>query len=98
MRCFPPPPRYGFQEDEFEMTCFKKLNRLVAWILGAAVAVYIITGLAMTGRFGFDSLMSVQTADRLHSSDSLLYLLIITLVVHVGSCIYPRIAACCKTK
>ncbi len=64
-----------------------KANRLSAWICFLLVIIFIITGFAMTGQFGMDKIIGVRLADRLHSDNTLIWLLIISLTVHSLVCI-----------
>lgn len=63
-----------------------RISRLSAWVLLPLIIIYIITGFSMTGRYGFNKLISIRPATLLH--DKLCIPLIIFFVLHTGISIY----------
>ena len=57
-----------------------KVNRLVAWCLLVVVIIYLCSGLALCGEFGFDRLIQSDTARVLHKS--MVWPLIVLFVPH----------------
>lgn len=63
-----------------------KINRYSAWLLLPVIIIYLISGFAMTGRYGFNKLINARVGLTLHNFFHLP--LIILFVIHVGISIY----------
>jgi len=68
-----------------------KINRITAWILTLLIVTYIVTGFSMTGRFNVDRIIPVSLANKIHVNNLILYPTIITLFLHAGISVYPRL-------
>jgi len=66
----------------------EKINRITAWITAILVLVYMITGFGMVGMWGMGKLLGMARSSYWHSNVYLAYLLIITLAIHGGICLY----------
>ena len=45
-----------------------KVNRISGYVLFVVIVLLVVSGLAMTGRYGFDKLFSAQTGWKIHSA------------------------------
>lgn len=72
-----------FSHSHFKATLLR-IDRFIAWLLFFIVCAYIITGFNMTGRYGFDSLMRVGMATKIHNTlcIPLVFLFLFHVVVH----------------
>jgi len=69
------------------------LSRAGAWLMLPLILAYIATGFSMTGLFGFDKLLNVFLATRIHTN--LWIPFVIFFVLHAGLQIY---FALCRKK
>jgi len=69
----------------------EKVNRATAWIAFAVIAVFIATGFGSVGMWGMDSLIGRARSQYWHNNRYLAYLLVLTLAVHGGVCVYRRL-------
>lgn len=63
-----------------------KAVRISGWVLLILMVVYICSGYALTGEYGFDRLMSPTAAEVLHLKPDAV--LLAALGVHAGGAIY----------
>jgi hypothetical protein len=63
-----------------------KINRLAGWLLLVAVIMYLCTGLATCGEFGFSKLISSRNAVVVHRR--MLWPMLICFVPHAGLSVY----------
>ena len=65
-----------------------KAVRISGWSLLVVMIIYIATGYALRPEFGFDRLMTTQTAEFLHLNHKLDRILLACFLVHTGGAIY----------
>jgi sorbitol-specific phosphotransferase system component IIC len=46
----------------------QKVNRISGYVLFPVILIFMLTGFGMTGRFGFDRVLSAQAAQRVHQA------------------------------
>lgn len=63
-----------------------KVLRISGWLLFLLVLLYILTGFALCGRYGFDNLVNYQTAFAVHKIFE--WPLIVVFLAHSAAAIY----------
>lgn len=63
-----------------------RINRISCWFLLVVVIIFLITGWAMTNRYGLNKLMNPRLALSYHNT--MHYPLAIFFIIHVGISIY----------
>jgi len=63
-----------------------KVARVTGWFLLPLMVLYVLTGFALCGKFGFERLMDIQLALEIHKLFD--WPLVVVFLVHAGAAVY----------